>query len=202
MGRNFIAVVAVFALGAGVAAAQGGGDKKNESRKDAPVHAPGFARGQAPVYHGPGPHFGQWLSRNESLPADEQLKKLEQNPDFKKLPPDRQQRLRERLQSFNSLPPEQKNRILQRMEVYEHLTPDQQQRVHQMFKQFRELPQDRRHQLNQAFLQMQNMGPEERQKLLDSPEYRNNYSDQERELLRGMSTIGITPRSQSLAPNQ
>jgi Protein of unknown function (DUF3106) len=197
LGRNFIAVVAVIALGAGLAVAQGG-DKQNEGGKNAP--APGFAHGQGPVYRGPGPHFGQWLRRNESLPPDEQLKKLEQNPDFKNLPEERQRRLRERLQNFNSLPPEKKDRILQRMEVYEHLTPDQQQRVHEMFRQFRDLPQDRRRQLNQAFLQMQGMTPEQRQNLLNSPEYRNNYSDQERELLRGMSTIGVTPNSNRLGP--
>src|ERR1044071_8242431 len=73
LGRNFIAIVAVIALGAGLAVAQGG-DKQNEGGKNAP--APGFAHGQGPVYRGPGPHFGQWLRRNESLPPDEQLKKL------------------------------------------------------------------------------------------------------------------------------
>jgi len=44
-----------------------------------------------------------------------------------------------------------------------------------------------------AFQQLETMSPEERQRALDSPEYRNNYSEQERGLLRGMSTIGITP---------
>ena len=196
LGRKLIAMVAVIALGAGVSVAQGG-DKKNGGKD-----APGLARGQGPVYRGTGPHFGQWLRRNESLPPDEQLKKLEQNPDFKNLPKERQDRLRERLQNFNSLPTEKKDRILQRMEVYEHLTPDQQQRVHQMFRQFRDLPPDRRRQLNQAFLQMQGMSPEQRQKLLDSPDYRNNYSDQERDLLRGMSTIGVTPNSNRFGPQQ
>ena len=37
------------------------------------------------------------------------------------------------------------------------------------------------------------MSPEERQKTLNSPEYRNNFSENERDLLRGMSNIGITP---------
>jgi hypothetical protein len=40
---------------------------------------------------------------------------------------------------------------------------------------------------------LEGMTPDERQRMLDSPEYRNNFSDQERGLLRGMSTIGITP---------
>jgi Protein of unknown function (DUF3106) len=199
LGRRFITVIAMVALGVGLAAAQGGGhDKKDDKRsKDAPpVQAPHFAspgRPQGPVFHGSGPHMGDWFRRNETLPPDQQLRKLEQNPDFQHLPPDRQQRLRERLQNFISLPPEQKDRILQRMETYEHLSPDQQQRVHELFRQYRGLPQDRRQELKHAFQQLEGMSPQERQKALDSPEYRNNFSDQERGLLRGMSSIGITP---------
>jgi hypothetical protein len=199
LGRKFISVIAMVALGVGLAAAQGAGsEKKDEKRsKDAPpVHAPRFAspgRPQGPVLRGPGPHMGDWFRRNETLPPDQQLKKLEQNPEFQHLPPDRQQRLRDRLQNFISLPPEQKDRILHRMETYEHLSPDQQQRVHDMFRQYRGLPQDRRLELKHAFQQLGAMSPEERRKALDSPAYRNNFSDQELGLLRGMSTIGITP---------
>ncbi len=197
MGRKFITVIAMVALGVGLAAAQGGGKKDEKRSKDAPpVHAPRFVspgRPQGPGSHGPGPHMGDWFRRNDALPPDQQLRKLEQNPDFQHLPPDRQQRLRERLQNFISLPPEQKDRVLHRMDVYERLSPDQQQRVHEMFRQYRGLPQDRRQELKRAFQQLGGMTPEERQKALNSSEYRNNFSDQERGLLRGMSTIGITP---------
>lgn len=199
MGRKFITVIAMVALSMGLAAAQAAGPEKKDEKpsKDAPpVHAPHFAspgRPQGPVLHGPGPHMGDWFRRNEALPPDQQLKKLEQNPDFQHLPPDRQQRLRERLQNFNSLPPQQKDRILQRMETYEHLSPEQQQRVHDLFRQYRDLPQDRRQELKHGFQQLEGMTPGERQKMLDSPAYRNNFSEQERGLLRGMSTIGITP---------
>ena len=208
MGRKFISAIAMLVLGVGLAGAQGGGpDKKDDQRsKDTPpVHAPRFAspgQRQGPVLHGPGPHIGDWFRRNETLPPDQQLKKLEQTPDFQHLSPDRQQRLRDRLQNFNSLPPEQKDRILQRMETYEHLPPDQQQRLHDMFHQFRALPPDRRQELRRGFQQLEGMGPQERQKALDSPEYRRNFSDQERGLLRGMSTIGITPSQPGPRPPQ
>jgi hypothetical protein len=199
LGRKFITVIAMVALSVGLAAAQGGGpERKDDKRsKDAPpVHAPRFAspgRPQGPVFHGPGPHMGDWFRRNETLPPDQQLRKLEQNPDFQHLPPDRQQRLRERLQNFNSLPPQQKDRVLQRMETYERLSSEQQQRVHDLFRQYRDLPPDRRQELKRAFQQLGGMSPGERQRMLDSPAYRNNFSEQERGLLRGMSTIGITP---------
>jgi hypothetical protein len=199
LGRKFITVIAMVALSVGLAAAQAASPEKKGEKpsKDAPpVHAPRFVspgRPQGPVFRGPGPHMGDWFRRNEALPPDQQLKKLEQNPDFQRLTPERQQRLRERLQNFNSLPPEQKNRILNRMETYEHLAPEQQQRVHEMFRQYRGLPQDRRQELKRAFQQLEGMSPGERQRMLDSSEYRNNFSEQERGLLRGMSTIGITP---------
>lgn len=208
LGRKFITVIAMVALSVGLAAAQATRpEKKDEksSNETPPVHAPRFAspgRPQGPVFHGPGPHMGDWFRRNEALPPDQQLRKLEQNPDFQHLPPDRQQRLRERLQNFNSLPPEQKDRILHRMETYEHLSSDQQQRVHDMFRQYRGLPNDRRQELKHAFQQLEGMSPGERQRMLDSPAYRNNFSDQERGLLRGMSTIGITPGQSGPPPSR
>jgi hypothetical protein len=199
LGRKFITVIAMVALSVGLAAAQANRTEKKGEKpsKDAPpVQAPHFVspgRQQGPVYHGPGPHAGKWLLDNDRLPLDQQMKKLEQDPDFRRMPPDRQQRFRERLQNFNNLPPEQKGRILKRMETYEHLSAEQQQRVHDLFRQYRGLPQDRRQELKHAFQQLEGMSPGERQRMLDSPEYRNNFSEQERGLLRGMSTIGITP---------
>lgn len=191
--------MASVALGLGMAAAQGGGSPQ-KGDKQPPGTPPAQARGfdsharRGPALRGPGPHMGDWLRRNQSTPPDQQLQKLEQNPDFKRLPPERQQRLRQRLQEFNNLPPERKQIILDRIEKYEHLPPDQQQRLHEMFHEFRALPPERRQELNHAFQQLETMSPPERQKALDSPEYRNNFSEQERGLLRGMSTIGITPR--------
>jgi len=69
-----------------------------------------------------------------------------------------------------------------------------------MFRQYRELPQDRRQELKHAFQHLEGMSPEERQRALDSPVYRNNFSEQERGLLRGMSTIGITPGQPASPP--
>ncbi len=200
MARKFITGIAVVALSFVLAAAQGpppghGGKRGDKDKDSPPVQAPGFVptHPHGPMFRGPGPHMGDWLRRNESLPPDQQIRKLEENPDFRRLPPDRQQRLRQRLQNFSNLPPEQKQRILNNMERYEHLPPDQQQRLHEMFHQFRDLPSDRKEALRHAFQQLEGLPPDQRQRLLDSAEYRNSYSDQERGILRGMSTIGITP---------
>ena len=75
----------------------------------------------APRFHGPGPHAGDWLRRNGSLPPEEQQKKLENDPNFQKLPPERQEKLKQRLQRFNNLTPDQKAQTFRAMEEWEHM---------------------------------------------------------------------------------
>jgi hypothetical protein len=145
------------------------------------------------ILHGQGPHSGDWLRQHENLPPEEQKKALQADPQFQKLPKDRQQQLMDRLTRFSALPHEQRDRMLQRMETLEHLSPDQRDKAREMFRSFRDLPQDRRQEMNRAFRDLEQMSPEDRQKTIDSDEYRRNYSDKERELLRGMSDLGLTP---------
>ena len=144
-------------------------------------------------FHGRGPHAGDWLRRFGTLPPDKQQQQLEKDPQFKELPPDRQERLRNRLHNFNALPQDQRQRILNRMELFEHMSPEQQDRMKQMFSQFRAMAPDRRHTMVRTLRQLREMSPEERQRTIDSPSFRNNYTDKERELLRGMSTMEEPP---------
>lgn len=145
------------------------------------------------ILRGPGPHAGDWLRSHEDEPVDKQLKALESDPTFKQLPPDRQQQFRNRLNRFVSLPPQQRDRMLNNLDIIEHLTPQQAQQVRGMFSDFRQMPEGRRRDLTSALRQLQGMNPEERQRTIDSEEYRKNYSDKERDLLRGMSDLGISP---------
>lgn len=149
--------------------------------------APGFH------LHGPGPHAGDWLRQHEGLPPDQRLKALEQDPTYQKLSPQRQERLRNSLQNFDNLPQQRQWRILQRMEEFEHLSPEQQQRARGLFQQMRDLPQDRRQELMRGFRDLRDLSPEERQKTIDSDSFKTRFSDQERDLLRGMSDVGIAP---------
>jgi len=147
----------------------------------------GFSR------HGPGPHFGDWLRNHQDLSPADRLRALEQDPGFRNLPTQVQDRMRHRLQDFNDRTPEQQQQILQRMATFEHLTPEQQQKVRSMFHAFHGLPAERRQAVNQAFRQLQEMPPEQRQRALDSQAFRSNFSNQERELMRGMSGLGLGP---------
>lgn len=211
-----ISVVAVLALAAAIAPAQDR-RKGNPPPRFAPVPQqqrqgppPTLQRDANPpaqqpndqqqrpfdrfILHGPGPHSGQWLRDHENLPLDQQKKALESDPQYQRLPRERQQQLMERLMRFGALPHEQRDRMLQRMETLEHLTPDQRQRARDIFRDYKQLPRDRRQDMNQALRQLEGMSLEDRQKTIDSDEYKRNYSDKERELLRGMSDLGLNPR--------
>ena len=145
------------------------------------------------ILHGPGPHAGSWLRNHEHLSPEEQKKELEADPQFQKLSPDRQQQLMQRLERFNSLPPDRRHVILQRMETLEHLTPGERDKARELFRSFRQLPTARRSQLNFALRDLRAMSPDERQHTLDSSDYKARFSDQERELLRGMSDMELVP---------
>lgn len=142
---------------------------------------------------GPGPHNGDWLRQYLTLPPSQQEQRLQQDPAYQKLTPDKQQRLLQRLRSFNSQPPEKKQQILNRMEKYEHLTPSQQAAADNLFQRYHSLPDDRRTQVLQGYRKMQLMTPEQRTQYMSSEEYRNTYSEDERDLLRGMADLNSGP---------
>ncbi len=87
-----------------------------------------------------GHHSGQWLRQYGDVPADQQRRALQSDPQFRRLPPQRQQQLQQRLQDFSRRPPEQQQRILNRMETWEHLTPQQNKLRGNCISQFQQLP--------------------------------------------------------------
>lgn len=145
--------------------------------------------------NGPGPHRGDWLRKYGTLPATQQEQQLKEDPSFRGLAPDQQQKLLNRLRNFNSLTPDGKAKVLNRMETFEHLSPAQQQAAKGLFQRYRALPDDRRSKVSQAYHQLSALPPDQRSQLLSSDEYRNNFSDDERELLRGMSDLNLPNRN-------
>ena len=150
---------------------------------------------QQPAYHlnGPGPHRGDWLRRYGSLPPSQQERQLQNDPGYRSLPPQRQQQLMNRLREFNSRPPEQRQQILNRMETFEHMTPQQQQQARNLFNQYRALPEDQRNKVSQAYRRLRGMPPAARNDLLNSDEFKNNYTPEQRDLLRGMTDLNVAP---------
>src|SRR5271167_1617137 len=142
---------------------------------------------------GPGPHRGDWLRKYGNLPPSEQEQQLKQDPGFRNLSPDKQNQLLDRLRKFNSQPPEKKAQILDRMETYEHMTPSQQASARNLFQRYHNLPEDQKGKVSQAYRRLRGMPPDARSQLLNSDEFRNNFSDEQRDLLRGMTDLNIGP---------
>ncbi len=147
------------------------------------------------VFHplGPGPHRGDWLRKYMTLPPEQQEKQLRNDPGFRSLPPERQNHLLQRLREFNSRSPEQKAQILNRMETFEHMSPQQQQQARDLFNQYRSLPEDQRNKVSQAYQRLRGLPPSARNDMLNSDEFRNNYTEQQRQLLRGMTDLNVGP---------
>ena len=149
----------------------------------------------APAVHsnGAGPHRGDWLRKYRSLPPSQQEQQLRRDPVFESLPPDKQNQLLERLRKFNSQPPQKQAQILKRMETFEHMTPQQQQAARSLFERYRNLPEDQKDKVSQAYRRLRGMPPSARNELLNSDEFKNNFSDDERDLLRGMAELRVNP---------
>jgi Protein of unknown function (DUF3106) len=138
-------------------------------------------------------HAGDWLRRYKDMPPEEQERALQNNPAFRRLPPGQQQRLLKRLQHFSNLSPDEQLRMLNRMETWEHLTPAQKQQAWQIFSQMRNLPPDRRHLVHQAIRELRAMPPDQREHEIDSDQYRNRFTDHERDMIRGITRLPLAP---------
>jgi hypothetical protein len=139
------------------------------------------------------PVSGEWLKEHRNQPVQEQKNELQKDPRFQKLSPDQQQRMMQRLDHFNSLPPARKDHVISTMERFDQMPPEQQSRVKALFSQFRMLPVDRKLALRQGFARLRRLKPQERQPAIDSQEFKSQYSDSERDLLRGMTELNIGP---------
>ena len=150
-------------------------------------------QGPKPHLHGPGPHNGDWLRQNRSLPPAQQEQKLWSDPKFRSLPPEKQQNLLNRLRKFNSLSPQKQHEILNRMETFEHMSPQQQAQAQNLFQRYKGLPPQQQSQVSQAYQKMRSMSPEQRSQYLNSDEFRNSFNPEQQDLLRGMSELYPNP---------
>lgn len=138
-------------------------------------------------------HAGDWLRRYKDMPPAEQERELQNDPAFRRLPEAQQQRLRQHLQHFSSLPPERQLQMLNRMETWEHLTPEQKGQARQLFNQMKQLPPARQRMVTTAVRDLRAMPADQRDKVIDSDRFKSNFSDQEREMIRGAARLPLAP---------
>jgi hypothetical protein len=138
-----------------------------------------------------GRKMGDWLQAHRNLPPDQQLRLLENDPDFKRLPPAHQNALRERLRTFNSLPPEKQNQVLQRMEFLARLSPVQRKQLRDASQQLQTLPPDRQIAVHKAVRHLRQMPPEERQQVIQSDRFRSTFSAPEQKLISQLAEMNL-----------
>ena len=144
-------------------------------------------------------HLGQWMDRHSNLPLAEQQRALGNEPGFRELPPQTQQAMRNRLTQLNVMPPEQRRRLLEHMEAMERLTLPQRQQVRGAMQEYRDLPIDRRRMVARAFRDLREMPQPQRQVVLNSPQFRGQFTDQERNTLG--SLLAVEPYIPLQRPN-
>ena len=136
-----------------------------------------------------GEHLQQWMQRHDQLNTQQQQRALQHEPGFNQLPQETQQRMLNRLDRLNSMPPQQRARVLQRSEQMERLSPDQRGQVRSAMGQLGALPQDRRRVVARSFRELRNLPPQQRNQMLNSPEYRQQFSDEERGTLGNLLSV-------------
>ena len=147
------------------------------------------------VSRGQGHHGGAHATTSEAHPGKsggshpiEEFMRMspeEREKALQKLPADRQEKVRQQLQRYDQMPPERKAQ-LQRLW---QLPPDKQQKVRSSMRDFSELPQDRREAMRQQLRTMGTMSSDQRKDYLNSPEFKQQYSPDEREIMKNMSEI-------------
>ncbi len=137
-----------------------------------------------------GAHLGQWMQQHGSLTPQQQQQALHNEPGFNQLPPQTQQRMADRLNQLNSLPEPRRDRVISRNEAMERLTPDQRGNVRGAMGQLGALPQDRRRLVAKSFRDLRDLPTVQRNAILNSPQYRQQFSDEERGTLGNLLSVG------------
>jgi hypothetical protein len=139
--------------------------------------------------HPPGQqHLNEWMQKNSSLPPDEQIKRLHEEPGFNKLTPQQQQSATNHLQQLNQMTPQQRQRRLEMVENMERLSPQQQQQVRGSARMLSQMPPDRQQAVKDAMRSLRNVPPGQRQSELNSPKY-SQLTPQEHGIVGNLLTV-------------
>lgn len=113
----------------------------------------------------------------------EAVKRLNENPAkeldrFTKMSPEAREK------ELSKLPPQRRANFEQRLARYQQMNPEQQERFKQQLEMMRKLPKDRQNAVRQKIQEIRALPPAERRKALNSEELNENFSADEKELVR------------------
>jgi hypothetical protein len=156
-----------------------------------------WTAGAAPQGLRPFPNAGRKAPLRDNLvdrlmhmTPDEQRDFMRNNPRFHRLPPRQQQSIQRRLEEFNKMPPAKREALRERYELFQQLPPEKQDRARALFRQWNQQPADRRPELRKELRQLREATAEERKLRLESEEFRNRFSEEERDILQGLVELG------------
>ncbi len=129
------------------------------------------------------------MQQHNNLTPQQQQRALQGEPGFRQLPPQTQQQMMDRLNRLNSMPEQQRERVISRNEDMERMTPQQRGDVRGAMSQLSGLPQDRRRLVARSFRDLRNMPVQDRNALLNSPQYRQQFTDEERGTLGNLLAV-------------
>ena len=75
------------------------------------------------------------------------------------------------------------------MDMLEHMSPEQRQETRQLFQQFRQIDPSRKDQVRNEIRRLRSLPPDERQRTYNSDQFRNNFSTDEQNVIRGMGEM-------------
>jgi len=109
--------------------------------------------------------------------------------------------MQQRLTQLNAMPPAQRQRTLAHMEAMDRLTADQRQQVRGALAGLGSLPPDQRHAVAHSFNQLRALPPDQRQKMMNSPQFRDQFTDQQRGTLTNLMSVEqlLPPRTATAA---
>ncbi len=184
------AIIGVLCLGAGLWA---------QRRMAGPhFHPPGRVYAQhpnrRPAFRAPGrrspglragkPQLGLGLARLAQLPPGQRLRRLRQDPNFRRLPAWRRKQIIRQLRWFNSLSPRRQRQVLARLRMLGRMTPRQRRQMRQIFRRWQQLPPRRRAHLAGAFQRLMHLPPWRRRRLMNNPNFRRQFPAPDYRMLR------------------
>jgi hypothetical protein len=146
----------------------------------------GFQRDKGAISRPPRGNIGAFERLNKMSP--EQRKRM-----LGRLPPDRRARIESQLDRYNSLPPEQRERLREQYEAFQELPPEKQEAYRKVFKRFSDLPADRRSAVRRVVERLRAMDDNTRGKRMSNQQFRERFSDSERELIEQMLKLPGNP---------
>lgn len=129
----------------------------------------------------PGPSGLRMVERLNAMPAEERRRVLGD------LPPHRRAELEKGLERYQKLSPEERERLSHRFRSFQRLSAGEREAMRDSFRRMIALPEGRRDAVRREMAELRQLSPETRQTRLASEEFKEKYSQEEREIMQNLS---------------